>query len=55
MSQRVGDRWGHTVVLRASAVIPDSRKGFGLVALGLFSGSTVWGLCIVFLLLLRAV
>jgi uncharacterized RDD family membrane protein YckC len=54
MSQRVGDRWGHTVVLRASAVLPDSRKGFGLVALGLFSGSALWGLCIVLLLLIRA-
>jgi uncharacterized RDD family membrane protein YckC len=55
MSQRVGDRWGHTVVLRASAVLPGSRKGFGLVALGLFSGSALWGLCIVLLLLIRAV
>jgi uncharacterized RDD family membrane protein YckC len=55
MSQRVGDRWGHTVVLRASAVLPDSRKGLGLVALGLFSGSTLWGLCIVLVLLIRAV
>jgi uncharacterized RDD family membrane protein YckC len=54
MSQRVGDRWGHTVVLRASAVPPDSRKGFGLVALGLFSASMLWGLCIVLLLLIRA-
>jgi uncharacterized RDD family membrane protein YckC len=55
MSQRVGDRWGHTVVLRASAVLPDSRKGFGLVALGLFSGSMLWGLCIVLLLLAQTV
>jgi uncharacterized RDD family membrane protein YckC len=55
MSQRVGDRWGHTVVLRASAVPPDSRKGFGLVALGLISGSTLWGLGIVLLLVIRAV
>jgi uncharacterized RDD family membrane protein YckC len=55
MSQRFGDRWGHTVVLRASAVPPDSRKGFGLVALGLFSGSMLWGLCIVLMLLIRAV
>jgi uncharacterized RDD family membrane protein YckC len=55
MSQRVGDRWGHTVVLRASAVLPGSRKGFGLVALGVFSGSMLWMLCVVLLLLIRAV
>ncbi|HVG62989.1 MAG TPA: RDD family protein [Hyalangium sp.] len=55
MSQRVGDRWGHTVVLRASAVLPGSRKGFGLVALGVFSGSMLWMLCVVLFLLIRAV
>jgi uncharacterized RDD family membrane protein YckC len=54
MSQRYGDRWGHTVVLRASAVPPDSRKGMGLAALGLFSGCTLWGLCIALFLVIRA-
>lgn len=54
MNQRYGDRWGHTVVLRASAVPPDSRKGLGLVTLGVFSGSTLWGLCIALLLVIRA-
>ncbi len=54
MNQRYGDRWGHTVVLRSSAVPPDARKGTGLVLLGLFSGSAVWGLCIAVSLVLRA-
>lgn len=54
MSQRFGDRWGHTVVLRATAVPPDSRKGMGLVALGLFSGCVLWGLCITLFLVIRA-
>ena len=55
MNQRYGDRWGHTVVLRATAVPPDSRKGAGLVTLGVFSGSMLWGLSIALCLLVRAV
>jgi uncharacterized RDD family membrane protein YckC len=54
MNQRYGDRWGQTVVLRASAVPPDSRKGIGLITLGLFSGATLWGLCIALFLVIRA-
>jgi uncharacterized RDD family membrane protein YckC len=54
MNQRYGDRWGHTVVLRATAVPPDSRKGAGLVSLGLFSGGMLWGLCITLCLVIRA-
>ncbi|MDY7226260.1 RDD family protein [Hyalangium rubrum] len=54
MNQRYGDQWGGTVVLRASSVLPDARKGTGLILLGLFSGSTLWGLCIVLSCVLRA-
>ena len=54
MSQRLGDQWGHTVVLLASAVPPDSRKGLGLLLLGLFSGSVLWGLCTTLSVVLRA-
>lgn len=54
MSQRLGDQWGHTVVLLASAVPPDSRKSLGLLLLGLFSGSVLWGLCTVLSVVLRA-
>lgn len=54
MSQRLGDQWGHTVVLLASAVPPDSRKSLGLLLLGLFSGSVLWGLCTALSVVLRA-
>lgn len=54
LNQRYGDQWGRTVVMRASAVPPDTRKGRGLVLLGLFAGSAVWGLCIAFAVVLRA-
>jgi uncharacterized RDD family membrane protein YckC len=54
MNQRYGDQWGHTVVLRASAVPPDSRKSPGLLLLGLFSGGTLWGLCAALSTMLRA-
>jgi len=54
MNQRYGDRWAHTVVLRASVVPPDSRKGTGLLLLGLFSGCTLWGLCTTLSVVLRA-
>jgi uncharacterized RDD family membrane protein YckC len=54
MSQRYGDRWGHTVVLRASAVPPDSRKGMGLLLLGVISGCTLWGLCITLFMVIQA-
>jgi uncharacterized RDD family membrane protein YckC len=54
MSQRLGDQWGHTVVLLASAVPPDSRKSTGLLLLGLFSGSVLWGLCTTLSVVLRA-
>lgn len=54
MSQRIGDQWGHTVVLLASAVPPDSRKGIGLLLLGVFSGSVLWGLCTTLSVVLRA-
>jgi uncharacterized RDD family membrane protein YckC len=53
LSQRYGDRWGRTVVMRATAVPPDSRKGGGLVALGIFSGSAIWGLSMTLIILLR--
>jgi uncharacterized RDD family membrane protein YckC len=53
LNQRYGDRWGRTVVMRASAVPPDSRKGAGLVALGLISGATLWGLLVALSLFLR--
>ncbi len=55
MSQRYGDQWGHTVVLHASAVPPDSRKGTGLLALGLFSGSALWVLCVALSVVIRGV
>lgn len=54
MSQRLGDQWGHTVVLLANAVPPDSRKSTGLLLLGLFSGSVLWGLCGALSVVLRA-
>lgn len=54
MSQRLGDQWGHTVVLFASAVPPDSRKGTGLLLLGLFSGSVLWVFCATLSVVLRA-
>lgn len=54
MNQRHGDRWGRTVVLRASAVPPDSRKSLGLLALGLVSGCTLWGLCTTLAVVIRA-
>jgi uncharacterized RDD family membrane protein YckC len=54
MNQRYGDRWAHTVVLRASVVPPDSRKGTGLLLLGLFSGCMLWGLCTLLSVVLRA-
>jgi uncharacterized RDD family membrane protein YckC len=53
LSQRYGDQWAHTVVLRASAVPPDSRKGTGLLLLGLFSGSTLWGLFVALSVVIR--
>ena len=43
LSQRYGDQWGRTVVMRASAVPPDSRQSKGLLTLGILSGATVWG------------
>jgi len=46
LSQRYGDQWGRTVVMRATAVPPDSRQGKGLIALGILSGATVWGLLV---------
>jgi uncharacterized RDD family membrane protein YckC len=54
MNQRLGDQWGHTVVLLASAVPPDSRKGLGLLLLGVFSGSVLWGLCTTLSMVLRS-
>jgi uncharacterized RDD family membrane protein YckC len=54
LSQRYGDQWGHTVVLRASSVPPDSRKGTGLLLLGFISGSTVWGLFVALSVVIRA-
>jgi uncharacterized RDD family membrane protein YckC len=53
LNQRYGDRWGRTVVMRASAVPPDSRKGTGLVVLGIFSGATIWGTLIALTMFLR--
>jgi uncharacterized RDD family membrane protein YckC len=53
LSQRYGDRWGRTVVMRASAVPPDSRKGMGLIALGIFSGAAIWGFFIALTIFLR--
>jgi len=44
LSQRYGDQWGRTVVMRASAVPPDSRQSKGLLTLGILSGATVWGI-----------
>ena len=43
LSQRYGDQWGRTVVMRAAAVPPDSRQSKGLLTLGILSGATVWG------------
>jgi uncharacterized RDD family membrane protein YckC len=43
LSQRYGDQWGRTVVMRATAVPPDSRQSTGLLSLGIVSGATVWG------------
>jgi len=54
MNQRLGDQWGHTVVLHASAVPPDSRKSTGLLLLGLFSGCALWGLCTTLSVVLRS-
>lgn len=54
MSQRYGDQWGHTVVLHANAVPPDSRRSTGLLLLGLFSGCTLWGLCVALSVVVRA-
>lgn len=54
MNQRYGDRWGHTVVLRASVVPPDTRKGPGLLLLGVISAGTLWGLCTILAVVIRA-
>lgn len=54
MSQRYGDQWGHTVVLRASVVPPDSRKGTGLLLLGLFSSTMLWALWVALFVVVRA-
>jgi uncharacterized RDD family membrane protein YckC len=53
MSQRYGDQWGHTVVLHASAVPPDSRKDKGLLLLGLFSSSVLWVLWVALFVVIR--
>lgn len=55
MNQRYGDKWGHTVVLHANAVPPDSRKGWGLLLLGLFSGSVLWVLWVALSVVIRGV
>lgn len=44
LSQRYGDQWGRTVVMRATAVPPDSRRSTGRLLLGILSGATVWGM-----------
>ncbi|WP_224240266.1 RDD family protein [Hyalangium gracile] len=54
MSQRLGDQWGHTVVLRASAVPPDSRRSTGLLVLGVLGGTLLWALWVAMTLVLRA-
>jgi uncharacterized RDD family membrane protein YckC len=54
MNQRYGDQWGHTVVLRATAVPPPSRKHTGLLVLGLFSGCMLWALCVALSVVIRA-
>ncbi|HEX8700166.1 MAG TPA: RDD family protein [Myxococcaceae bacterium] len=52
LSQRYGDQWGRTVVMRASAVPPDSRQSKGLLTLGILSGATVWGILVALSLVL---
>jgi uncharacterized RDD family membrane protein YckC len=54
MSQRYGDQWGHTVVLHASAVPPDSRKGTGLLVLCLFSSNALWALWVALSVVIRS-
>ncbi|WP_224371897.1 RDD family protein [Hyalangium versicolor] len=54
MSQRMGDQWSHTVVLRAHSVPPDSRKSTGLLVLGVLGSSALWVLCIALSGVLRA-
>jgi uncharacterized RDD family membrane protein YckC len=46
LSQRYGDQWGRTVVMRAAAVPPDSRQSAGLLSLGIVSGATVWSILV---------
>lgn len=52
LNQRYGDQWGRTVVMRTQAVPPDSRQGKALLALGIFSGTTAWGILVVLCFLL---
>jgi uncharacterized RDD family membrane protein YckC len=54
MNQRYGDQWGHTVVLHATSVPPDSRKGTGLLLLGLFSATALWTLWTALSVVIRA-
>jgi uncharacterized RDD family membrane protein YckC len=44
MNQRLGDQWGHTIVVRVRTVPASSRRGGGLVALGILAGLAVGSL-----------
>lgn len=45
-SQRYGDRWGHTMVLKRQAVPARARLGAGRLLLGLLLGSLLWAACL---------
>ena len=45
LKQRVGDKWGRTVVVKAASVPAGSRRGGGLVFVGAAGGGAVAMLC----------
>lgn len=53
-NERIGDKWAHTMVVKASALPPRAKRSAGLVALGLLGGLAAQGMVLVGSMIVRA-
>ncbi len=54
LQQRIGDKWASTVVAKANALPAHAKRSGGLIALGIFAGSTAYVACLAISMVARA-